>query len=58
MSGTCEHCGGKVNEHGLAPLEEEQLESLDLAEQSDEQPPPDDAVERLFTKALAERGTG
>lgn len=50
----CEHCGGKVNEHGLAPLDED-LEP-DASEEPAE-PPPDDAVEKLFNKALLERGT-
>lgn len=49
----CEHCGGKVNEHGLAPLEEDL--DADALEESTE-PPPDDAVEKLFNKALSDIG--
>lgn len=52
---TCAHCGGLVDEHGLTKLPaEEGPEAMEMDEMPSE-PPPDEAVEQLFTEALKER---
>lgn len=51
--GTCAHCGGLVDEQGLAKLPE--AEEPEAVDELPAEPPPDDAVEQLFTEALKAR---